>query len=88
MRSFGNYWIPIFHSKGNLSSIGDNGIAPPGPKALPRIGRPKSASNNHNKAANIPSSNQEPIFRPSNLETSPIKVVHPKNHTYKGPRKW
>ena len=68
--------------KSNLFFKGDIPIAPR-IRAFPRLGKPKSASsNNNNKAAKLPpSQNQEPIFRPPNLGNSASKVVHPKNHT-------
>lgn len=58
----------------------------PRPRVVPRIGKQKSASNNHmNKAAKIPpSQNQDVIFRPPNLGNSPSKVVQHKNHTWAG----
>ncbi|CAO1372028.1 unnamed protein product [Diamesa tonsa] len=58
----------------------------PRPRAVPRLGKQKSASNNQiNKAAKIPpSQNQDAIFRPPNMGNSPSKVVHHKNHTWAG----
>lgn len=66
----------------NLLFKGDTPIAPR-PRPFPRLGKPKSASsNNINKVAKIPpSQNQETIYRPPNLGYSPSKVVHPRNRT-------